>query len=188
MQGNCTRPVPSAETLGIDTSSTSHAPLLPLLPGQCVMVVDSVMVADSPVFDVGEKGRLWLQGVYIRLKKNPDVDSVSELISVTGEGAGLWMKGVTLQVCALLVVVVPSSVLLDVPLLRKSCCNSETLFGHTNTVSITPIGRPLRHLHRAGHIKGRALQGYDGYNSFGRTCERCAVSASTYGRVFAEGA
>lgn len=113
MQGNCTKPVPSAEDLGIDGAQSP--PLLPLLPDQCVLVVD------SPVFDLGLGGRLLLEGVYIRVKDTPGVDNSNALITVGGDGAGLWMRGVTLQVCAWLVVVfvfvLPSSVVARSPLL-----------------------------------------------------------------------
>lgn len=101
MQGNCSKPVPAAAALGLSTNDLGDAPLLQVLPGQCVLVVN------SDFLEIAHTQSAWLEGLYIRTKDTADALGSSlpqALVSVKGlsEGADvegwLYMKRVTLQV------------------------------------------------------------------------------------------
>lgn len=92
MQGNC---------VGVDKPlyipPSSHAPLLPILPYQCLILVD------------GDLGRvwgveLWLDGLYFRLTTPREIAGEKDgfnfnnyLINLQGDTTELWMTNVTLQ-------------------------------------------------------------------------------------------
>lgn len=82
VQGNCAGAAPSFKL------PPSHAPLRPLLTGQCLLL------ADEQVLSAGS--RLWLDGLYFRLT-SPRHRLFSQLIVTHGAGTEVWMTNVTLQ-------------------------------------------------------------------------------------------
>lgn len=65
-------------------------PLVPLKPGQCVLV------ADTELFTLGT-GRLWLHNLYLRQKPSQR-DSLTSLAYTAHDMTGqLWMTACTLQ-------------------------------------------------------------------------------------------
>lgn len=91
IQGNCLGQDP------IVSIPDTHAPLRPLLPGQCVLLVDTavLLVVNSSA---------WLDNVYIRLteRRTPfeeDLLATRQDVHVRVEGslAELWMTNTTLQ-------------------------------------------------------------------------------------------
>ena len=104
MQGNCTAPPPESLLASLPTTP----PLLPLLPGQCLLV--------SPVNVLAARGRLWLDNLYLRTTGaagvaagEPQAGSGSgdytdghaavQIVAVADSpGRGeVWMTGCTLQ-------------------------------------------------------------------------------------------
>jgi hypothetical protein len=89
MQGNCAGAPPSAASLGL-----SGAPLLPLLPYQCLLI------SDMRLLGLGFSSQLWLDGLYVRYRRMgryPPDDfgyHTEEFITIW---ASLWMTAVTLQ-------------------------------------------------------------------------------------------
>jgi hypothetical protein len=84
MQGNCAAAPPSAASLGL-----SGAPLLPLLPYQCLLITDMQLLQTD------FNSELWLNGLYIRYRRTTRIDQpISEFILTAGN---LWMTAVTLQ-------------------------------------------------------------------------------------------
>jgi hypothetical protein len=79
VQGNCST-TPTAKELGL-----SGKPLLHLKPKQCVITTDSrvIIAADS----------LWLDGLYIRLKRHQERAPIS---FITAEST-MWMTHTTIQ-------------------------------------------------------------------------------------------
>jgi hypothetical protein len=70
------------------TLPIGSAPLKPLLPGQCLLFTD------GHLFSV-EEGDLWLDFLYIRLKRS--LRDVSPSLVYVGFSGWLWLTGVTLQ-------------------------------------------------------------------------------------------
>lgn len=109
MQGNCSQPVPSGAVLGLSPEELEEVPLQSALPGQCVLVMMSPIVDNL----YGAVSYLWLEGIYIRVKR-PAADDLlflfddlatHALVSWRGFGAfgddasaWLYMKSVTMQV------------------------------------------------------------------------------------------
>jgi hypothetical protein len=58
MQGNCAGAFPSDTSLGL-----SGAPLLPLLPYQCLLIADVQLLSTT------ENSQLWLDGLYVRYSR-----------------------------------------------------------------------------------------------------------------------
>ena len=84
MQANCTGlPEPSA------TVPSTHAPMLPLSSGQCLLLVDTDLLY------VGGTS-LWLDGLYVRLTEARD-ETFFRFIEVGDTTGQLWMTGMTLQ-------------------------------------------------------------------------------------------
>jgi hypothetical protein len=96
MQGNCTGAPPSAASLGL-----SGAPLLPLLPYQCLLVADAQLL--------GMDSQLWLDGLYVRYRSTGRLmvghrgtsgfwrtAGYYSFIKIHNLGS-LWMTAVTLQ-------------------------------------------------------------------------------------------
>jgi hypothetical protein len=81
MQGNCAGAPPSAASLDL-----SCAPLLPLLPYQCLIIADMDLLWTD--------FQLWLDGLYVRYRCTTRADSFYNFIAVSGQ---LWMTAVTLQ-------------------------------------------------------------------------------------------
>jgi len=81
LQGNCAA-APQLQLEG--------PPLLPLLPGQCVIV------ADMDVAYVGY-GRLWMHNLYLRHVATARADEVS-LVASTEQTGWLWLTRTTLHV------------------------------------------------------------------------------------------
>jgi hypothetical protein len=79
MQGNCAGAPPSAASLGL-----SGAPLLPLLPYQCLLIADVQLLRTS------EDSQLWLDGLYVRYLGGHFNTFISN-------ESYLWMTAVTLQ-------------------------------------------------------------------------------------------
>lgn len=80
LQGNCQDP-PSASSLGI----LGVAPLWPRLPGQCVVVISTIL------FEMAG-GNLWLDSIYLRHQRFTGLASIT-----TFEGSNLWMTDVYIQ-------------------------------------------------------------------------------------------
>lgn len=87
-QGNCESEVPESLKRKIPSS---HAPLRPLLPYQCLLLADEqLLMLDAT--------RLWLDGVYVRLTE-PRNATFGGFVELWGSSTKLWMTGVTLQAC-----------------------------------------------------------------------------------------
>ena len=85
MQGDCSDAPPAqVEVRGV--------PLLPVTPGQCLLV------ADTTIFTLGV-GRLWLHNLYLRHTATQVSDPVVWLVRAPYENseAQLWMTSCTLQ-------------------------------------------------------------------------------------------
>lgn len=93
MQGNCTGPTPTLESLDLPGTQT---PLRPFLPRQCLMLARQ----DFP----SGTSKIWLDHIYVRNAAGPS-ESFGELLEVWGLEAHLWMTQVTLQVLFLIFLV-----------------------------------------------------------------------------------
>ena len=80
LQGNCTTAVPL---------QMEGPPLLPLLPGQCVLVADMGFAYVS-------YGRLWMHNLYLRHAASARADEVSLVVTTQWSG-WLWLTLTTLQ-------------------------------------------------------------------------------------------
>jgi hypothetical protein len=90
MQGNCAGAPPSAASLGL-----SGAPLLPLLPYQCLLIADVQLLKTS--WDT----QLWLDGLYVRYRRTgrfrPDANGNHLAQPFIENWGSLWMTAITLQ-------------------------------------------------------------------------------------------
>jgi hypothetical protein len=89
MQGNCAGAPPSAASLGL-----SGAPLLPLLPYQCLLI------ADVQLLFTEENTQLWLDGLYVcysRTGRYPPSEEGYHFNKFIVNLALLWITAVSLQ-------------------------------------------------------------------------------------------
>ena len=88
MQGSCGNvPAPTEGELGLEASS---APLRPLLPGQCLLLVDTFFMRAYK-----KKEPLWLDGLYVRW--GAPRNATLKLRGIAVNQALVWMTNVTMQ-------------------------------------------------------------------------------------------